>query len=81
MVTAGCLGLLLGTGIGLSVGLCMQGPQKPVSHMKAITVTAFVGVDVSCHCLFSLLEVQGYTVQSSNFVLKVCVVGQKISVN
>lgn len=57
MVTAGCLGLLLGTGIGLSVGMCMQAPQRPVSHMKAITVTAFVGVDVSYHVLYSL-EVQ-----------------------
>lgn len=77
MVTAGCLGLLLGTGIGLSVGLCMQGPQKPVSHMKAVTVTAFVGVDVSYLCLFSFLEVQGCSVQSSYFVLKVCFTGLK----
>uniref|UniRef100_A0A1B6EVQ0 Enoyl reductase (ER) domain-containing protein n=1 Tax=Cuerna arida TaxID=1464854 RepID=A0A1B6EVQ0_9HEMI len=45
VVMAGCVGLLVGTGIGISVGLCLQSPPRPVSLMKAVTVTGFTGVD------------------------------------
>jgi len=45
VITAGCVGLLLGTGIGLGVGLCLQSPQKPAAIMKAVTLTGFNGID------------------------------------
>jgi len=45
VIMAGCVGLLLGTGIGISVGLCLQSPPRPLSLMKAVTVTGFTGVD------------------------------------